>query len=86
VCFTEECALRPLTQVLLMGGVDTRDAAAMLKRGSDIVVATPGVLQEFVKVGAAPSTMPHTRRDAAGLVFSVVGFMTWRRHSGSVTP
>ena len=33
-----------------MGGMDPRDALAELRRGADIVVATPGLLQDFVKV------------------------------------
>jgi superfamily II DNA/RNA helicase len=37
-------------QVLLMGGVDTRQALTALRAGCEIVVATPGVLQEFAKV------------------------------------
>lgn len=37
--------------VLLMGGGDTRQAQAALRTGCEVVVATPGVLQEFVKSG-----------------------------------
>ncbi len=33
-----------------MGGGDPRDALAELRRGTDIVVATPGLLHDFVKV------------------------------------
>lgn len=39
-----------LRMVLLMGGLDPREALAELKRGCDIVVITPGLLQDFAKV------------------------------------
>ncbi len=39
-----------MAQVSLVGGGDTRQAQAGLREGCEVVVATPGVLQEFVRV------------------------------------
>ena len=39
-----------VTQVLVMGGMDTRKIAKSIRAGCDVVVGTPGMMAAFVKV------------------------------------